>query len=79
MTTLEANMSLLEVLSEEDLKRVQNFAKCLLMSRSSPSPFQPLTKEQILSDIDESFKDVENHNLKDANEYIEDLLVKYDL
>ncbi len=79
MTTLEATMSLLEILSEEDLKRVQNFAKCLLMSQSNPSPFQPLTKEQILSDIGESFKDIDNHNCKDANEYIDDLLVKYDL
>ena len=79
MTTLEVTMSLLEILSEEDLKRVQNFAKCLLMSQSNPSPFQPLTKEQILSDIGESFKDIDNHNCKDANEYIDDLLVKYDL
>ncbi len=75
MTTLEATMSLLEILSEEDLKRVQNFAKCLLMSQSNPSPFQPLTKEQILSDISQSFKDIDNHNYKDANEYIDDLLV----
>jgi hypothetical protein len=79
MTTLEATMSLLEILSEEDLKRVQNFAKCLLMSQSNPSPFQPLTKEQILSDLDESFKDIDKHNYKSANEYIDDLLVKYDL
>lgn len=49
------------------------------MSQSNPTPFQPLTKEQILSDISESFNDIDNHNYKDANEYIDDLLVKYDL
>ncbi len=79
MTTLEATLSLLEILPEEDLKRVQNFAKCLLMSQSNSFPFQPLTKKQILSDIDNSFEDINKQDIVNASEYADNLISKYDL
>lgn len=79
MTTLEATVSMLEMLPEDDLLRIQNFAKCLLMSQKTDSPFKVLTKEQILEQLDESAKQFDNKEYDNAEVFADKLTNKYDL
>ena len=79
MSTLEATVSMLEVLSESDLLRIQNFAKCLLMSQGRENPFQPLTKSQILEQLDESEKQFVCSQTRDADAFADEMMEKYGL
>ncbi len=79
MTTLETTVSMLEMLPEDDLLRIQNFAKCLLMSQKDDTPFKVLTKEQILEQLDESANQFNNNEYDDAEAFADKLAKKYDL
>lgn len=79
MSTLEATVSMLEVLPEADLIRIQNFARNLLLSQDSSYPFQPLTKAQIIAQLDESRSQYEAGNYQEAVQFSEDLVAKYGL
>ena len=79
MTTLETTVSMLEMLPEDNLLRIQNFAKCLLMSQKDDTPFKILTKEQILEQLDESANQFNNNEYDDAEAFADKLAEKYDL
>ncbi|MCQ2558053.1 MAG: hypothetical protein MJ135_02930 [Oscillospiraceae bacterium] len=79
MSTLEATVSMLEVLSEADLLRIQTFAKCLFMSQGHENPFQPLTKGQIIAQLDESAKEYAHGQFKDADAFADEMMEKYGL
>lgn len=79
MSTLEATMSMLEVLSEEDLLRVQNFARCLFMSQNSEYPFRTLTKGEILKQLSTSRQQYVDGNYKDAETFGDEIMEKYGL
>lgn len=79
MSTLESTVSMLELLPEADLLRVQNFAKCLFMSQSSDYPFQPLSKSQIIGELDKASQEYSAGLFSDADSLEAELIEKYGL
>lgn len=54
MSTLDATVSMLEVMPEEARIKVFEFTQQLFTSRKPANPFVPISQEQILSDLAES-------------------------
>lgn len=79
MSTLEATVSMLEVLSEDDLIRVQNFAKCLFMSQNTEYPFPSLSKSELMDQLSVSQKQYEQGKYMDAEVFENQLMEKYGL
>ncbi len=59
MSTIEATMSMMEVMPEDARIKVMEYAQKLFTSRKPANPFIPLTTEQILSDLDEAHRQIE--------------------
>ena len=57
MSTLESTVSMLEVLPDTDVQIVFNVTK-ELMDKHDTSPFKPVTKEDVLNDLNISAKDI---------------------
>ena len=54
MSTMEATMSMLEVMPEEARRKVLEFTKKLFTSERPANPYTELTAAQILGDLEES-------------------------
>lgn len=67
MTVLENTMSMLEMMPDSDVLEVQNYAKNLLIKDTS-NPFQPLTRGQIMHDLEISTEQFENGQYSNADE-----------
>ncbi|MBQ7448114.1 MAG: hypothetical protein IJV59_09255 [Eubacterium sp.] len=72
MSTLEATISMLEQLPEPELVVVFQTTKALLENHKK-SPFKPLTKEQVMSDLAISRKQFENGQYSAMSDIIESL------
>ncbi|MCD8012507.1 MAG: hypothetical protein LUG99_04940 [Lachnospiraceae bacterium] len=59
MSTIEATMSMMEVMPEDARIKVMEYAQKLFTSRKPANPFISLTTEQILSDLDEAHQQIE--------------------
>ncbi len=70
MNNLEATISMLESMPEEEINQVYIYTKKLFTKNSSANPFAPLTKEQILSDLAISRKEFEEGKSIDARDAI---------
>ena len=79
MSTLEATVSMLEVLPEADLVRIQDFAKFLFMSHSSDYPFRPLTRDQIIGELDASEAQYASGQFMEASSFASEMADKYGL
>ena len=77
MSTLEATITMLEHLPESDLQAIHDITYSIYTKIQSP--FKPLTKEQVLNDLAESRKQVENGEYKDLTEAVDELRGKYGL
>lgn len=60
MSTIEATMSMMEVMPEDARIKVMEYAQKLFTSRKPANPFVSLTTEQILSDLDEAHREIED-------------------
>lgn len=78
MSTLESTVSMLEILPESDVQIVYNITKDLLEQRKS-SVFKPVTKEQVMQDLETSTKQIEEGKYRSADEVIGRLREKYGL
>ena len=58
MSSLEATMSMLEAMTEEARRKVFEYTRQLFVARKPASPFVPLSAEQILSDLEESRRQI---------------------
>lgn len=58
MNTLEATVSMLEVMPEDARVKVMEFTQKLFTSRKPANPFIPVGQEQILSDLAESRRQI---------------------
>ncbi len=54
MSTIEATVSIMEGMSEDARIKVLEYAQGLFSSKKQDNPFVPLTREQILGDLEES-------------------------
>ena len=69
MSTIEATVSMLETMPEEARILVFNYTQELFSARRPENPFKPVTTEQVLSDLEQSRKEIskgEGVNMKAA-------------
>lgn len=69
MSTVEATVSMLETMPEDARIMVYNYTQSLFTSRKPENPFTPLTTDIILSDLEESRKQINEGkglNISDA-------------
>ncbi|MCD7735830.1 MAG: hypothetical protein LUI07_02505 [Lachnospiraceae bacterium] len=59
MSTIEATLSMMEVMPEDARIKVMEYAQKLFTSRKPASPFVSLKTEQILSDLDKAHEQIE--------------------
>lgn len=58
MSSLEATLSMLEVMPEEARRKVFEYTQQLFMARKPANPFVPMTADQILSDLEQSRRQI---------------------
>lgn len=56
MSTLEYTISLLETMSEEKLKEVQNYIQYIIFRDDAAMPFKPLSEEDLVKQLTESME-----------------------
>lgn len=77
MSTLESTISMLRVMPEADVRIIFEMTKKLFDDIASP--FAPVSKKQILQDVDVSSQQIVQGDIKDASEAIRELKTKYGL
>ena len=80
MSTIEATVatvSMLENMPADEQEQVFLFTQNLFHTKRQQNPFVPLTKEQILADLDRSEEQFENGQFMDASEAIEKIGKKH--
>lgn len=79
MNTLENTVSMMEMLPEADLMKIQNFTKKLFNLHNADSLFKPLSEEDILSDLEISRNQIAQGKCKEMGQAIEGIREKYGL
>ncbi len=77
MSTLEATVSMLETLPEEDLLAIRGIVQRFIAKNSNP--YRPLTKKETLDKLAASRKHAEEGMVIDAREAAEEIRQKYGL
>ena len=77
MSTLENTISLLEVLPESDLIKIQELAKKLFRQRNAECPFPLLKEEDIMQDIELSEKQFAHGEYQNAKEFLTEIRQSY--
>ncbi len=78
MSALESTVSMLEVMPVAEVQAVFEITKAIFEQRQE-SPFQPLTKEQILEDLEISSKEIEEGKFMEMSNAIQALRSRYGL
>ena len=73
MSSIDATVSMLEVMPEEARLKVLEFTKSLFTSKRPANPFVPLTTEQILRDLEISRQQAAQGQTYDMGEALEEL------
>ena len=74
VSTLESTISMLRVLPEAEVKIVFDITRALLEKR--PSPFEPVSKERVLRDIDLSMEQLARGEAREAKAVVSDWRAK---
>ena len=77
MTLTEATKSMLDVLPEADVRVVYTVTKSLFDKEASP--FKPLSRQQILDDLEISRQQIESGDYLDFDEAISQIEAEYGL
>lgn len=77
MSTLESTISMLRVMPEADVRIIFEMTKKLFDDKASP--FAPVSKQQILQDVDASAAQIEQGKTVKASDAIQSLRTKYGL
>ena len=75
MSTLEATVSMLETLPEEDLMAINGIVRRFVVKESNP--YRPLSKEETLEKLAKSRKHAEECRLTDARQAVEEIRQKH--
>lgn len=73
VSTLEATVSMLEAMPEEARRKVFEYTQQLFTAPKPASPFAPLTEAQILSDLEQSRRQIEAGQGRDMREALTEL------
>ena len=58
MSTIDATISMLEVMPEDARKKVYEFTQQLFTAKKTANPFTPVSIAQVLSDLEESRRQI---------------------
>ena len=73
MNTFEAAISMLEIMPEESRQMVFEYTQGLFSSSKSANPFVPVSKEQILNDLELSRQQVSQGKVRNMAAALDDL------
>lgn len=74
MSTLDSTISMMQLLSDSDIKAVQGIVQALYVKNEAASEiYKPQTETQLLQRIDASLDDIKNGLYEDADKVEEDL------
>ena len=73
MSTLEATLSMLEVMTEESRQMVFEYTQELFTSLQKENPFIPVNEEQVLHDLNISRQQASQGKVRNMGEALEDL------
>ena len=73
MSTLDATISMLEVMPEEARQLVYKYTKGLFTAYKPANPFGPVSREQVLKDLEISRQQVEDGKVQDMGEALEEM------
>lgn len=79
MTMLENTISMIKVLPEADLAKVQNFTRKLLPQCDTGCPFPLKSKEDIYKDLKFSRQQAAEGNCQDMGQALAEIRTKYGL
>lgn len=79
MSTLEATVSMLETLPEDELKTIYEVTRRFFVNRTSANPFQPLSEEQIVAELDIAREHAKQGMYSDAKDVSRELRAQYGL
>lgn len=80
VSTLEATIGVVELLSEDNLIKLQNVARQMLLSQESTQSTETrMTKQQFLEELEISRTQIETGKAKDARSVTKELRAKYGL
>ena len=73
MSTLEATVSMLEAMPEDARIKVMEFTRQLFTAKKPANPFVPVSKNQILSDLEKSRKQLDEERGLDMQDALTNL------
>lgn len=79
MSTLENTISMLEVLPETDLIKIQNFAEKLFRQSGAKCPFPPKSKKEIYRDLEISRQQASEGKCQEMGQALAEIREKYGL
>lgn len=79
MSTLESTISMLEVLPESDLIKIQDFVRKLFWQRGSECPFPPKSRQEIYRDLEISRQQAAEGKCQDMEQALLEIRSKYEL
>lgn len=77
MTLRESTKSMLDNMPDSDVKVIHDLTKTLF--EKNASPLRPVSKSQVLKDLEISRNQIKNGEYKDFNEALDEIEKKYDL
>lgn len=77
MSTLENTISMLEVLPETDLIKIQNYTRSLFKQRGAEHPFPLLGEKDIIEIAETSERQIAGGECKNAKEFLSELRQEY--
>lgn len=79
MSTLEATVSMLETLPEDELNTIYEVTKRFFVNSANNNPFQPKTEDEIIAELDIAREHANNGLVSDAKLVSKELRAKYGL
>ena len=73
MSTIDATVSMLEIMSEDARIKVYEFTQQLFTARKPENPFSPTGASQVLSDLAKSRQQIAEGKGRDMNEALEEV------
>lgn len=73
MSTIDATVSMLEVMPEDARIKVYEFTQQLFTARKPGTPFTPISASQVLSDLAESRQQVAEGKGRDMNQALQEM------
>lgn len=77
MSTIDATVSMMEAMPEDARRKVLEYTQLLFTSPRPANPFVPLTAEQIIADIEQSEREIEEGKCRPMDEALTDIGRRY--